>query len=166
MANIGQTIDRVDGRLKVSGRACYAAEFTAPGLVHAMLVQSTIGAGAITGFDLKAAQAMPGVLAIITPDNALTLATGGGSPQTVRAPLLQDRTIYYNGQHIAVVVAQTLEQAEAAATEVRVRYRREEPVTSMDSVFGQAYAPKNFRNGARPPDSRVAIPKRLSTTRR
>jgi xanthine dehydrogenase YagR molybdenum-binding subunit len=97
MANIGQAIDRVDGRLKVSGRARYAAEFRGPELVHAMLVQSTIGAGAIAGFDLNAAQAMPGVLAIITPDNALRLATGGGSPQTVRAPPLQERTIHYNG---------------------------------------------------------------------
>jgi CO/xanthine dehydrogenase Mo-binding subunit len=101
---------------------------------------------------------MPGVLAIITPDNALRLATGGGSPQTVRALLLQERTIRYNGQHIAVVVAQTLEQAEAAAGQVQARYHREEPVTSMDAVLGQAYTPKNFRNGARAPDPRRGNP--------
>ena len=93
MANIGQGIDRVDGRLKVTGRARYAAEFTVPDVVHAVLVQSTIGAGAITGFDLAAAQKMPGVLAIITPDNAPKLHTQGGAQQTVRAPLLQDRDI-------------------------------------------------------------------------
>ena len=158
MANIGQGIDRVDGRLKVTGRAHYAAEFAVPDVVHAVLVQSTIGAGAITGFDLAAAQKMPGVLAIITPDNAPKLHTQGGAQQTVRAPLLQDRDIHYNGQHVAVVVAETLEQADAAGALVRVQYRRDEPITSMDAVLDQAYAPKNFRNGERSPDSRRGDP--------
>jgi len=155
MANIGQGIDRVDGRLKVTGQARYAAEFAVPGVVHAVLVNSTIGAGAITGFDLTAAQAMPGVLAIITPDNAPKLQI---KQQPVHAPLLQDRDVHFNGQHIAVVVADTLEQADAAASLIRVRYRRDEPVTSMDAVLGRAYTPKNFRNGARPADSRRGDP--------
>jgi xanthine dehydrogenase YagR molybdenum-binding subunit len=155
MANIGQGIDRVDGRLKVTGQARYAAEFAVPGVVHAVLVNSTIGSGAITGFDLAAAQAMPGVLAIITPDNAPKLRIGS---QSVHAPLLQDRDVHFNGQHIAVVVAETLDQADAAASLVRVRYRRDEPVTSMDAVLGQAYTPKSFRNGARPADSRRGDP--------
>ena len=153
MASIGQGIDRVDGRLKVTGRARYAAEFPVSDVVHAVLVQSTVGAGTITGFDIDAARAMPGVLAIITPDNAPKLAMKGGSPQAVRGPLLQDNAVHFNGQHVAVVVAQTFEQANAAAAQVRVRYRREEPVTSMDAVLAQAYPPKNFRNGERPPDS-------------
>ena len=72
--------------------------------------------------------------------------------------LLQDRDIHYNGQHIAVVVAETLEQADAAGALVRVQYRRDEPITSMDAVLGQAYAPKNFRNGERSPDSRRGDP--------
>ena len=158
MANIGQGIDRVDGRLKVTGQARYAAEFAVPDVVHAVLVSSTIGAGAITGFDLAAARAMPGVLAIITPDNAPKLQINGGSQQSVHAPLLQDRDIHFNGQHVAVVVAETLEQADAAASLVRVRYRRDEPVTSMDVVLGQAYTPKSFRNGTRPADSRRGDP--------
>src|SRR5690242_9011037 len=99
MTIIGQPIDRVDGRLKVTGRAKYAAEFAVPGVVHAVLVQSTIGAGLITGFDLSEAQSMPGVIAIITPQNAPKLAMKGGAQQTVHAPLLQDMAIYYNGQH-------------------------------------------------------------------
>jgi xanthine dehydrogenase YagR molybdenum-binding subunit len=159
MASIGQGIDRVDGRLKVTGRAHYAAEFAVPNLVHAVLVQSTIGAGTITGFDIAAAQSMPGVLTIITPDNAPRLSTkGGGAAQAVHAPLLQDRDIHYNGQHVAVVVAETPEQARAAGSLVRVQYRREEPITSMDAVLAQAYPPKNFRNGARSPDSRRGDP--------
>ena len=158
MANIGQGIDRIDGRLKVTGQAHYAAEFDVPDLVHAVLVHSTVGAGTIIGFDIKVAQAMPGVLAIITPDNAPKLKTQGGPQQAVRAPLLQDNAVHFNGQHVAVVVAQTLEQADAAASQVRVHYRRDEPVTSMDAVLAQAYPPKNFRNGSRPPDSRRGDP--------
>ncbi len=153
MAIIGQPIDRVDGRLKVTGRAQYAAEFVAPNVVHAVLVQSTIGAGAIIGFDLSAAQSMPGVLAIITPENAPKLAIKGGTPQTTDAPLLQNMDILFNGQHVAVVVADTLERANGAASRMRVRYRSTEPITSMDAVLDQAYVPKHFRNGERPPDS-------------
>ena len=110
MASIGKPIDRVDGHLKVTGRAKYAAEFVLPDAVNAVLVQSTIGAGEVVGFDLDKAKAMPGVLAIITPDNALKLAQKGGTQQTVHAPLLQDMRVHYNGQHIAVAVADTLDR--------------------------------------------------------
>ncbi|MEJ0018522.1 MAG: xanthine dehydrogenase family protein molybdopterin-binding subunit [Acetobacteraceae bacterium] len=158
MASIGQGIDRVDGRLKVTGRARYAAEFAVPDVVHAVLVQSTVGAGTIIGFDSDKARAMPGVLAVITPENAPKLNAKGLAGQPVKAPLLQDGAVHFNGQHVAVVVAATLDQAEAAASQVRVRYRREEPVTSMESVLGQAYTPKQFRNGERPPDSRRGDP--------
>ena len=96
---------------------------------------------------------MPGVLAVITPENALELPLKGGAQQMVRAPLLQDMNILFNGQHIAVVVADTLERANDAASRVRVQYRRDEPITSMDAVLDQAYTPKNFRNGERPADS-------------
>jgi xanthine dehydrogenase YagR molybdenum-binding subunit len=152
MASIGQPIDRIDGRLKVTGRAKYAAEFAVPGVVHAVLVQSTIGAGLIMSFDIACAQAMPGVLAVITPEGAPKLPLKGGA-QMVRAPLLQDMNILFNGQHIAVVVADTLERANDAASRIRVQYRRDEPITSMDAVINQAYTPKNFRNGERPADS-------------
>ena len=74
----------IDARLKVTGAAQYAAEFTCPDVVHAVLVQSTIAAGSITGFDLKQAQGMPGVLAIITPDNAGKLSHPEKVPQAVR----------------------------------------------------------------------------------
>jgi xanthine dehydrogenase YagR molybdenum-binding subunit len=150
MASIGKPFDRVDGRLKVTGVAKYAAEFTLPDLVHAVLVQSTIPAGAITGFDLKEAQDLPGVLAIITPDNAQKLDSAKGP---VHGPLLQNHEVLFNGQSIAVVVADTLERAQAAAARVRVTYRTDEAVTSMDTAIGQAYVPKAFRNGQRSPDS-------------
>lgn len=158
MASIGKPIDRVDGRLKVMGAAKYSAEFTLPGLVHAVLVQSTIPSGEITGFDLAEAKGMPGVLLIVTPDNAVKLTSPKGVQQAVHAPLLQDHSVLFNGQHVAVVVADTLERAEAAAARVRVQYRRDEATTSMDAALAQAYTPKAFRGGARSPDSNRGDP--------
>ena len=149
----GQPIDRRDGRQKVTGAAHYAAEFAVPSLVHAVLVQSTIAAGQITGFELGAAQGMPGVLAIITPDNAPRLKQQGGTPQAVAMPLLQNSEVVYNGQHVAVVVADTLERAQAAAAAVKLRYKEGEAQTTMTGALDQAYVPHNFRNGQRPPDS-------------
>lgn len=154
----GQPIDRRDGRQKVTGAARYAAEFPMPGMVHAVLVQSTTAAGTIDGFDLAEAQGMPGVLAIITPDNATKLSRSGGVRQAITAPLLQDNTIVYNGQHIGVVVAEGLDQALAAAAAVKVRTTEGESVTSMRSALSSAYEPKTFRNGERSADSRRGNP--------
>ncbi len=151
-AMIGRPVDRIDGRLKVTGAARYAAEFRVPNVVHAVLVQSTIAAGSIAGFELKEAEGMPGVLAIITPDNAGKLTHPAHVPQAVAGPLLQNKDVLFNGQHVAVVIAETLEQAQAAAAAVRVTYQRGEAATSMDAMLGQAYVPKHFRNGQQPPD--------------
>jgi xanthine dehydrogenase YagR molybdenum-binding subunit len=149
---IGQGPERIDGRLKVTGGARYAAEFAPPGTVSAVLVQSTIALGSILAFDLAEAQAMPGVLAIITPDNAAKLQPPKGQ-QAVAHPLLQSRDVVYNGQHIAIAVADTFERATAAAAAVRVRYRTDEPVAVMDEALDHAYVPKQFRNGEAPPDT-------------
>jgi xanthine dehydrogenase YagR molybdenum-binding subunit len=153
MAVIGEPIDRIDAQLKVTGAAKYAAEFPVPDVIHAVLVQSTIAAGSISGFELTQAQGMPGVLTIITPDNAGKLSSPKDVPQAVAGPLLQSRAILFNGQHVAVVVAETLDQALAAAARVAVHYIIGEAATSMDALLGQAYVPKNFRGGERPPDS-------------
>ncbi|MEO8713876.1 MAG: xanthine dehydrogenase family protein molybdopterin-binding subunit [Acetobacteraceae bacterium] len=153
MGVLGAPVDRVDGRMKVTGAARYAAEFAVPGLVHAALVQANVGAGAVTGFDLAEAKTMAGVLAIITAENALRLADKKGGQQTVRAPLLQDMRVYFNGQHVAVVVADTLDRALDAASRVRVRYQANPPATRMEARLDTAYVPKDFRNGARSPDS-------------
>ena len=143
---LGQPITRIDGRLKVTGAARYAAEFPVPNAVHAVLVLTTAGSGRVTSFDTSDAQGLPGVLRIITPENALKL-------HNTHPPTLQDMTVFFNGQPIAVVVAERLEQAIAAAEKVRVHYEMGEPVTRMSAAMDQAYAPKHFRNGARSPDS-------------
>src|SRR5437868_177357 len=160
---VGQPIDRRDGRLKVTGRARYAAEFDIDNLAHAVLVQSTIASGEITGFDLSKAQALPGVLTIMTPDNAPRLPQAGPGQSETTGPLvakalLQDKLVYYSGQHIAVVLADTLERAQHAAALVKTEYREYEAQIRMQDALGAAYPPKRFRNGQRPPDSRRGDP--------
>jgi xanthine dehydrogenase YagR molybdenum-binding subunit len=149
----GQPIDRKDGKLKVMGAAKYAAEFDVPLAVHAVLVQSTIAAGQIDGFDLADAQGMPGVLLIITPDNAIKLKQQGGAQQAIAHPLLQSNDIWYQGQNVAVVVADTLERAQAAAANVKLRYKEDEATTTIGGALNDTYVPRDFRNGQRPPDS-------------
>lgn len=165
---VGQPIDRRDGRLKVTGRARYAAEFDIDNLAYAVLVQSTIASGEIAGFDLSEAQTIPGVLTILTPDNAprVPQAAPGQSETSgplVAKPLLQDKLVYYNGQHIALAVADTLEGAQQAAALVRAQYREAEAQIRMQDALGSAYPPKRFRNGARPPDSRRGDPEATFT---
>ena len=150
---IGQGIIRQEGKLKVTGGARYAAEFDVPGCLHGVLVQSTIAAGNITGFDTAQAERMPGVVAIITHQNAGRLNQHKAAKQTVTHPFLQDDRIVYNGQHVAVAVADTFERAEAAAAAVRVRYTPAPAVTVMDeATLARAYKPKDFQNGEKSPD--------------
>src|SRR4051794_29187553 len=124
---IGKPVDRVDGRLKVTGGAHYAAEFKHEGATYGVLVMSTIASGRIRAIDARAAEAQSGVLAVITHLNAPRLPfpeqQDGMAPVFGREPrVLQEDAIYFNGQPVAVVIAETLEQAEYAATLVRVQY--------------------------------------------
>ena len=152
---IGKPVDREDAVLKVTGGARYAAEERIDHVAHGVLVQSTIGKGRITAIDAKAAESAPGVLLVMTPFNAPRLAEvkpGGNQPGEFY-PLLQDDRVQYNGQHIAVVVAETFEQATHAATLIDIRYAPEEPLARLDQALDQLYVPKHFRGGMRPPDS-------------
>lgn len=161
MAIIGAALDRVDGHLKVTGAAPYAAEAADfPDLAEAVLVQSTVGAGKIVALDVKAAERAPGVLLVMTYKNAPRLASNKANPmQPGEAyPLLQDASIAYNGQHIAVVVAETFEQATHAATLLRVRYEEQPPVARLDEALDRLQVPKNFRGGALPPDAKRGDP--------
>jgi xanthine dehydrogenase YagR molybdenum-binding subunit len=129
MSSIGKGMDRVDGRLKVTGGAVYSAENDLPHLAYGYMIVSTIPSGRIAGIDTADAEAMPGVVAIVTPANAPRLPKQDTPPPGVqRNPhlsLLQDDRVQYNSQPIAVVVADTFEQARAAARRVVVRYSRE-----------------------------------------
>ncbi|GAA2723100.1 xanthine dehydrogenase family protein molybdopterin-binding subunit [Actinocorallia aurantiaca] len=130
---IGAGLDRVDAPLKVTGGAQYPNDFDYPGMVHAALVRSTVAVGRILAIDAAEARAAAGVLAVITFENAMRLSRGpmtllGPSPP---APLQNDRILHY-GQHIAVVVAATAEQARHAASLVRVRYEDVEALLDID----------------------------------
>jgi CO/xanthine dehydrogenase Mo-binding subunit len=130
---IGDPVDRVDGPLKVTGAALYPSDFTYPDLTHAVLVQSTIAAGTIKGIDTAKAEAAPGVLAVITHQNAPALAEGPMTPLGPSPPFpLKDNRILHQGQHVAVVVARTREQAAAAARLVEIDYEEAAPVLSLD----------------------------------
>ncbi len=124
----GRGPDRVDGPLKVQGRARYAAEFQPEGLCHAALVLSTLPVARITHLETEDAEQMPGVLCILTHRNAPALPQRGRAavdpPSGREVSLLQDDRVRYNGEPIGVVVAETLEQARAAAARVRASYER------------------------------------------
>jgi xanthine dehydrogenase YagR molybdenum-binding subunit len=130
---IGDPADRVDGPLKVTGAAPYPSDFTFPDLTHAVLVQSTIAAGTIRGIDAAQAEAASGVLAVITHENAPALAEAPVGPLGPPPPLpLRDNRIVHQGQHVAVVVARTREQARAAGRLVEIDYEEAAPVLRID----------------------------------
>jgi CO/xanthine dehydrogenase Mo-binding subunit len=134
MTTIGDPVDRVDGPLKVTGAAPYPSDFTFPDLTHAVLVQSTIAAGTIAGIEVATAESAPGVLAVITHENAPALVEGPTArfdPAPTSPPLKDDR-ILYRRQPVAVVVASTHEQATAAARLVEIDYEEALPVVSLD----------------------------------
>jgi xanthine dehydrogenase YagR molybdenum-binding subunit len=138
-AFIGQPISRVDGRLKVTGRATYAAEFDTPGLAHGIIVRSTIANGRIASIDSGSAERAPGVVTIVTHRNAPRLAyrPHKGVVDTEvgeRLHVLQDDRVSHQGQPIALVIAETLEQANHAAALVRVTYTAEASTTDVARV--------------------------------
>src|SRR5690242_9850795 len=137
---VGRPFDRVDGRLKVTGAARYAAEFDAPGMAHAVLVQSTIARGRVTELDVSEAESAPGVLAVITFENMPHMPLPSVPPAGTSLPLLSGE-IVHSGQNIAVVVAQTLEQAQYAASLVEVECTTEEPDTEVERKLDAGFVP-------------------------
>jgi xanthine dehydrogenase YagR molybdenum-binding subunit len=130
---IGQGVDRVDGPLKVTGSAPYPGDFGFPGMTHAALVRATVAAGRIRGIDAAAAEAAPGVLAVITHRNAPHLERGPDTPHWRQPPPpLQDGRILHYGQYVGVVVAETAEEATAAARLIKIDYEPAEPVLDLD----------------------------------
>ena len=146
---IGKPFSRVDGRLKVTGEASFSAEFKLENLVYAAIVCSTIAKGKITEIDSAEAEKAVGVLAIITFENAPEMNAppvydmSGGSRGAAGSdlPILRDEQIYYDGQPIAVVVGETQEQAEHAASLVKVEYETETAAVSFDDLKAEAFPP-------------------------
>jgi xanthine dehydrogenase YagR molybdenum-binding subunit len=127
---IGKKTPRVDGPLKVSGQAMYASDFHFPGLLYAVPVEATIASGKIQKLDTSAAEKMPGVRAIFHRENIgkifrSTLGPGFEGIVDERRPPFEDDVIRYYGQYIALAVADTFEQAKAAADVVRATYAKD-----------------------------------------
>ncbi len=148
---LGQPMTRVDGRLKVTGAAKYAAEFNPPGVLHAFALKSTISNGRIAALDTTAAQAAPGVRLVLTHLNALKLKTpkpnpltGGGILNEERLPLSDDR-ISYGGQYVAFIVADTLERARYAASLIKIRYETSAPALTPKQAAATAKTPKQSK---------------------
>jgi xanthine dehydrogenase YagR molybdenum-binding subunit len=135
-ASIGQPVDRVDGRAKVTGAARYAAEHSLPGLLHAVLVTSSIAHGRIATIHTSRAEKMRGVALVMTHLNAPRLAATGH-----HLTLLQDDQVLYNNQPVALVVADTLEHAQDAARSVMIAYAAAPPVLDFNLGKASAYAP-------------------------
>jgi len=147
---IGPARNRVDGRLKVTGAAKYSVEFEVPKCAHGWPVESNIAKGKVVSIDAKAAEAVPGVLKVLTHQNAPKpkepaakedRASSHGIRNEERLPLSDDQ-VHYAGQYVALVVAETIEQARHAASLVRVRFAPEEPLLSMEAASDDVKKPK------------------------
>jgi xanthine dehydrogenase YagR molybdenum-binding subunit len=157
----GMHVSRVDGIAKVTGTAKYAAEHEAPDLAYGVVVSGTVAKGRIKTIDASEAEAVPGVIAVITHANRTVKMRGNdlaykdmtapsGSPFR---PLYSDR-IFYSGQPVALVVAETFEAARCAAALVRLTYEVEEHDTNLLASLGRAYKPRPLKAGFVPPSSK------------
>lgn len=146
---VGRPISRVDGQLKVTGEAKFSAEYKLDNICYAALAYSSIAKGKIKKLDLSAAQNAEGVITIITHENSpklnkpILLNPTGERRGTAASdiPVMQDENIHWNGQPIAVVVADTQEQAEQAATLITAEYDIKEQELSFDALKSEAKTP-------------------------
>src|SRR5690606_28293008 len=124
----------IDGPLKVSGKAPYTADHRFPGMLYAVPVTATIAAGTLISLDDSVARSMPGGRAVFTRENIGPLyraSKGSGAMLDERRPPLEDDEIRYYGQYIALVVADTFEQARAAARAIDATYDVRQPNVDM-----------------------------------
>ncbi len=137
---IGTQLSRLDGPLKVQGKARFAAEFFMDGMTYAAMAYSTLPKGRIATLDTSAAEAAPGVVLVMTHRNApkmkptpvfLTAEKANGGDDV---HLMQDDSIHWNGQPIAVVLAETQEQADHAKSLIRASYATEPAITVFDDA--------------------------------
>jgi xanthine dehydrogenase YagR molybdenum-binding subunit len=135
--HVGQPISRIDGPLKVRGAAPFAAEIPLDGMVYAAVAFSTIAKGRIVSLDTAAAEAAPGVVLVMTHANAprmaamplfLTAEKASGGDDL---PMMQNDRVHWNGQPIAVVLAETQEQADHAKSLIHARYAAEPAITAF-----------------------------------
>lgn len=145
---VGKPLDRIDGPLKVTGKARYSAEFPMKKIAYAVPVGSEIANGRIRNIDTSTAEKAPGVLMVLTHKNRPTLAfpkklSGGGEKDDDRVPL-QDANIRYAGQYIALVVAESLECAQHAASLIKVTYIENDPLIDFKHKSAERYEAESW----------------------
>ena len=143
---IGTAASRVDGHAKVTGGAKYAGEFNTPGLVYGAIIASTIAKGRIAGIDVSEALRVEGVLDVLTHEHRPRMASKSEAYKDDVAPEdgkpfrpLYDDKIMFNGQPIALVVAEEWEIARFAAALVRAEYKKEDAVTNLHAGRDNAF---------------------------
>jgi xanthine dehydrogenase YagR molybdenum-binding subunit len=147
---IGKPLSRIDGPLKVKGGARFAAEFPLENMVYAALAYSTIAKGRIATIDTSAAEQAPGVVLVMTHRNAPRLKPAPvfmSAPKAASGddlPVMQDDSIHWNGQPIAVVLAETQEQADHAMSLIRATYETGAAVTSFAAAKAKGVQPGLF----------------------
>ena len=145
-SEVGKAIDRVEGHLKVMGKATYASEFNVPNKVYGQAVNSTIAKGEIISIDVSEAEKQKGVLKIITYKNAEKLKTLEGKLPEITtdsiAPVLQSNKVNYYGEYVGFVVAETFEQAQHAARLVKFKYKEDKnAIINFKKSKSQAFLP-------------------------
>ncbi len=147
---MGSPVSRVDGPLKVAGQARFAAEFAPDGLVYGALKHSTIAKGRIADIDTAEAERAPGVVLVMTHRNAPRLKPTPAFGSNAKAlggddvPAMQDDKVHWNGQPVAIVLADTQEQADHAQSLIRVTYEAEPSVTTLEEAKAQGQKPGAF----------------------
>jgi xanthine dehydrogenase YagR molybdenum-binding subunit len=135
---LGVAHPRVEGREKVAGRAMYAYEHDVEGVVYGWIVQSTVAKGAISAVDGSEARRLPGVLAVISHENAPDL----GKVDDGELAVFQSPNVAYRGQIVALTVAETLEAAREAAGLVRIEYAAREHDVALSVDHPKLYTPE------------------------
>ena len=147
---IGQPLSRLDGPVKVAGRARFTAEVALDRMVYAALVCSTVAKGRIDRLDAGEAERSPGVVAVMTYRNAPKMKappqmfSDRSSASVSNLRVMQDASIHWNGEAVAVVLAETQEQADHAASLVRVTYGPRRADLSFDAMISAAKPPKDI----------------------
>ncbi|MYR45849.1 xanthine dehydrogenase family protein molybdopterin-binding subunit [Streptomyces sp. SID5910] len=140
---LGAPAERREGREKVTGTARYAAEYEFPGRAQAWPVPAAVARGRVTGVDPGPALALPGVLAVLTHENAPRL----GEPDDPTLALLQSPHVPHRGWFVGLVVGETLEAARAGAAAVRVTYEAESHDVTLTVDHPGAYVPETANGG-------------------
>jgi xanthine dehydrogenase YagR molybdenum-binding subunit len=159
LQGISDPLSRVDGRMKVTGAAKYSAEFVLPEMKYAVLVSSSIAKGRITSIDSKAAEKAPGVMLVVSHLNALkapgypadnehpTEPPTGGVPLKV----FNSDKVVFNGQPVAMVIADTFERATYGASLVEIQYAKEEHTTDFEKNLDKAILPASAQKNPKSP---------------